>query len=110
MKTSLSSLSRSTKVVLVLGAILALAAVTGVFGQSRSVGIDKEQAVAIAREQVDFEPEDTSIRLVRQGIGSAAVWAVSLSVPGPGGQGFERVTTVLVDARSGDVVRISRGG
>ena len=43
--------------------------------------MEKEEAISIARGVIDFEPTRTTIRLVRQGIGGTAVWAVSFSIP-----------------------------
>lgn len=97
-----SSLSRGTKVVLVLGIILLLGALTGLLRADRGINVTKEEAIRIAEEQVTFQPETTVVRLVRQGFRSQAFWAVSLSVPAPDG-GFVRLTTVLVDVGTGEV-------
>jgi len=86
-------------------AVLAvLFAVTLVFAQTCQRGqvrISDERAVATARRAVDFRPTQTQVRLVRQGLSARPYWAVSLSVPKRGGEGFERLTTVRVDANTG---------
>ena len=46
--------------------------------QHREVRIDQQRAIAIAREQIDYEPDRAAVRLIRQGIPSRAYWAVSL--------------------------------
>lgn len=99
---------RAGRAVLGLGAVLVVVAVTGFFRADRGIAVTKEQAVAVAEQQIDFEPERTNVRLVRRGFGSIPYWAVSVSIPAPGG-GFEELVTVLVDARSGQVAEINRG-
>ncbi len=69
--------------------------------------ISEEQAVATARRAIDFRPTRTQVRLVRQGLNSHPYWAVSLSVPTPAGTGFERLTTVRVDANTGKLAAIN---
>lgn len=101
---------RPRRVVLLLGAVLAIVALTGIFSARRGLQIEKHDAIAIAHEAIDFEPERTNIRLVRQGIGGTAVWAVSFSIPAGGdASGFERITTVLVHAGTGEVLEVNDG-
>jgi hypothetical protein len=71
--------------------------------QKRESGIGKERAVAIARAQIDYEPERVAVRFMRRGIPSRGYWAVSLPGKDP-----PRLTTVVVSARSGDVVEVNR--
>lgn len=75
--------------------------------QQRQVRVTKGRAVAIARGAVDFRPTRAQVRLVRQGLGGRPFWAVSLSIPRPGGDGFERLTTARVDANSGKLVALT---
>lgn len=84
-----------------------LLAVTGVMSVSRGIAVEKEQAVELARQEIDFEPTQTTVRLLRQGFGGAPTWAVSFSIARSGG-GFERLTTVVVDATDGTVVEVNR--
>lgn len=109
MTNQFASLSRSTKVVLLLGSVLLLIAVTGVLRTDRGVKVTKERAIAIAQTQIDFEPEQTSIRLVRQGFGATPFWAVSFSIPAPDGNGYTRLTTVMVNGDDGEIAQVSRG-
>jgi hypothetical protein len=91
-------------------AVVLLFAVTLVAAQScqqAQIRISEEQAVATARERVAFAPEQTQVRLVRQGLNGRPYWAVSLSVPAPGG-GYARLTTVRVDANTGAVAAVNR--
>ena len=75
--------------------------------QGQQVRISQNRAIATARAQVDFTPKRTQIRLVRQGINSRPYWAVSLSIPKPGGDGYVRITTVRIDANTGKVAAVT---
>ena len=69
--------------------------------------VSQDEAVAIARAQIDFKPEDHQIRFIRRGIPSRGYWVVSFFVRKQAG-GYERVTVVLVDAASGRVTEVRR--
>ncbi len=102
------SWSRATKALLVGAVVLVVLALSGMLRASNDVAVSSERAVEIAAAELDFEPEQTAVRLVREGIGLSPVWAVSFSVPGEGNADFEDLLVVSVDARSGDIIRISR--
>jgi len=70
--------------------------------------ISKEEAVEIAAKQrLGFEPECHQVRFGREGVNAAGVWRVSLwSLDAKGN--FERVSVVVVDSRTGRVVRVVR--
>jgi hypothetical protein len=88
-------------------ALLALGLVlTRVLGRT-TPKVSKADAVAVARPNVDFKPQGHNIRLVRQGIPPRPVWAVSFWIRKAGG-GFSRITLVLVDANSGQVMQVRR--
>jgi hypothetical protein len=76
--------------------------------QQSQVRISKEEAIATARDKVDFTPQRTQIRLLRQGIQSQPFWIVSLSVPGERENTFRRLATVRVDAHTGKVEEVNR--
>lgn len=106
---AVSSLSRPAKLLLVLGVALLALAASGVLRADRDIAVPAGEAVRIAQTQVDFVPEQTNVRLVRQGFATRPVWAVSLSIPSPAdGREHERLTTVEVDARTGEVLRVIR--
>ena len=94
-----------------VAAVIALVAVTAVAAQScqqSQIRVTQERAIATARERAGFQPERTQIRLVRQGLTGHPYWAISLSVPEADGDGYERLTTVRVDANSGKVEAVNR--
>jgi uncharacterized membrane protein YkoI len=85
-------------------AVVALFAVTFVAAQScqkEQIGIDQQQAVAIARPEAGFTPDRTQVRIVRQGLNGKPFWAVSFSTD-------TRVTTVRIDAKTGTVAAVNR--
>lgn len=92
------------RTVIVFIAILLVAAfVVSRSCQEREVAIDKERAVEIARDQIDYEPQRVAVRFLRRGVPSRGYWAVSMPGADP-----PRVTTVLISASSGDVVEVNR--
>jgi hypothetical protein len=76
--------------------------------QSR-VSVSQTEAVATARTQIDYPPDGHNVRFLRRGLTQHPYWAVSLWTRRPDGDGYERVTVVVVDARSGEVSEITRG-
>lgn len=100
------SLSRPSKVLLVLGAVLLLLTSTGFLRADSGLEISSEEAIEIAEQHIDFVSEQTQVRLIRQGVNLRPVWAVSLSIPIEGTSAFERLSTVEVDAVTGGVLRV----
>jgi uncharacterized membrane protein YkoI len=94
--------------VLVIVGVLVLAFFVARSCQQEQVRITQAQAIAIAERQVTFEPEDTQIRLLRQGLNSRAYWIVSLSIPGERADTFRRLATVQIDANTGKVAEVNR--
>jgi hypothetical protein len=89
-------------------AVLLLAFLASRSCASRDTDVSQEEAVEIAREEVDFEPDRVSVRFVPRGVPSQPYWAVSLSTEDTEGR-LERVTVVVVDARTGDVEEVREG-
>ncbi len=52
---------------------------------------------------MNFTPERTQIRLLRQGLNSKPYWIVSLSTPGKRAGTFHDLMVVRVDANTGKV-------
>jgi hypothetical protein len=81
-----------------------------IFAASRSCqreGLDVSQAeaVEIARQEVDFEPDDVQVRLLRQGVNFSQRWIVGLAELGEDGERLNE-TVVIIDASTGDVVEV----
>jgi hypothetical protein len=92
-------------------AIVALFAVTLVAAQTcqrSQVRLTKERAIELARPHAGFAPERTQVRLVRQGIDGRPSWAVSFSVPAASGDGYDKLTTVRVNANSGKIEAVNQ--
>ena len=86
-----------------IAAVLVLAFVVAQTCQKSQLRLDKEQAIAKAENQVDFEPVRTQIRLLRQGIPGKPYWIVSLSRPGKRPGTFSELAVVRIDANTGKV-------
>jgi hypothetical protein len=91
----------------ILAAILLLA-----FVASRScagVGnkISQDEAVAIAKNEIDYQPNKVQVRLFKRGFQSRPFWAVSLSIVNSEGV-LTRTTVVVIDARTGRVDEVRR--
>jgi hypothetical protein len=71
--------------------------------------ISSEEAIAIAKREVAYEPDRTMVRLIRRGAPqSRPYWAVSLSTVDSEGE-LDRVTVVVVDARTKAVTEVRTG-
>ena len=89
-------------------ALLALGIVlTRVLGRT-DPRVSDDRAVAIARTKLDFKPEGMTVRLVRRGIPPSAYWAVSFWKHKASGDGYARITLVLVGADSGRISEVRR--
>jgi Peptidase propeptide and YPEB domain len=82
--------------------------------QKDRVRITKEEAIALAERQIDFEPTRTQVRLLGQGLNSKPYWIVSLSIPEDAEdlntQEFRELAVVRIDANTGKVedVKVQR--
>jgi hypothetical protein len=91
----------------ILLAVLLAAFVASRSCASSGAEIDKDRAIEIAQTRLDFKAECSQVRFIRRGIQGASYWAVSLWTLDRDGR-FEKVTLVLVDARTGTVVEVTR--
>jgi hypothetical protein len=89
--------------VAVIVAVLGVAFLVAQTCQQSQIRLTKQQAIEKAERQVDFEPESTQIRLLRQGLTSEPFWIVSLSTPGEREGTFRQLAIVKIDANSGKV-------
>jgi hypothetical protein len=97
--------------VAVIGGVLLLAFFVARSCQQSQIRITKEQAIATAEQQVSFTPENTQVRLLRQGLAREPIWIVSLSIPSRGGadeSAFSQLSVVRIDANTGEVVEVIR--
>lgn len=94
----------------VIAGVLALAFVAAQTCQKSQIRVDKDQAIATAKDRIDFTPRRTQIRLLRQGIASKPYWIVSLSIPTERDDVFRKLALVKIDANTGkvDSVRTQR--
>ena len=90
----------------VIAAVLVLAFVASQTCQKSSVRLDKNQAIAKAKAEVDFSPQRTQVRFLRQGLDSKPFWIVSLSRPGKLEGTFSELAVVRIDANSGKVADV----
>jgi hypothetical protein len=78
--------------------------------QERDVQLTQDEAVELAREQIEFEPTFTQVRLLRQGLNRQAYWFVSMSQPigfdGDRPDLFRNLAVVQIDSDSGDVASV----
>jgi hypothetical protein len=94
----------------VIVAVLVVAFVAAQTCQKSQIRVDKNQAIATAKKEIDFTPRRTQIRFLRQGITSKPYWIVSLSIPTEQNDVFSKLALVKIDANTGKVesVRIQR--
>jgi hypothetical protein len=89
------------------------AVLVGAFAVSRSCGTSdikttQEEAVATATAEANFDPADTQVRLLRQGIDRHPFWIVSLSTLSPDGDTYTDLAVARVDATSGEIVEFKQ--
>ena len=89
-----------------VAALLVLIVVVSRTCQQDEIQLTQEEAIELATEQVRFEPDNTQIRLLRQGLDRHPFWIVSLSIGDLEGQVFEQLAVVRIDATSGEVVEV----
>jgi hypothetical protein len=74
--------------------------------QKSNVRLTKDEAIALAEEQVDFEPTREQVRFLRQGLQSKPFWMVSLSIPGRRQGTFEELAVVQINANTGKITKV----
>ncbi len=91
-----------------IAAVLVVAFVAAQTCQKSQIRLDKNQAIAKAEAAVDFTPERTQVRLLRQGLNSKPYWIVSLSRPGRTRGTFSALATVRINANTGKVETVNQ--
>ena len=89
-----------------MAALLAIGFVLVHVANRGSAKVGKDDALAIARERVDFAPTGYQIRFIRRGIPSRGFWVASFYIRKRGD--YSRITVVLVDAATGRVTEVRR--
>ena len=96
--------SKARNVFVLLAVILIVGYLGGCLGKTT---VDRDEAIRIARQQIDFVPERTNVELGRQGSPPKAVWGVTFWIEAKErGDEFERRTAVEVHADTGKILRI----
>jgi hypothetical protein len=91
-----------------LALVLLLAFLASRSCASRDTEISQDEAVEIAREEIDYEPDRVGVRFLPQGFQSRPTWAVSLSTVGEDGE-LTRITVVVVDGETGEILEVREG-
>ena len=94
--------------VAVLLLVLLLAFLASRSCASRDTEVSKEEAIEIAREQIDYEPDRIGVRFLPRGFQSRPTWAVSLSTVNAQDE-LTRVTVVVVDGETGEILEVREG-
>ena len=87
-----------------LAVILAAGYFAGCLGMT---AVDRDEAIRIARQEIDFVPEQTNAELGRQGFPPKPVWGITFWIEAKEGEDkFERRTAVEVHGDSGKILDI----
>ena len=97
-------LSRAARVFVVVILVLVVGYLGGCLG---GTGVAADEAVRIARGEIDFVPQHTNAELGRKGFPPTAVWGITFWIEAKGTDGgFERRTAVEIHADSGMVIAV----
>ena len=73
--------------------VLAVIITTGYFGGCLGkTSVERDEAIQIARGQIDFVPEQTNAELGRQGFPPTAVWGITFWIEAKDGGGWIRTS------------------
>ena len=102
--------SKARNVFVLLAVILIVGYLGGCLGKTT---VDRDEAIRIARQEIDFVPERTNVELGRQGFPPKAVWGVTFWIEAKdGGEAkergdeFERRTAGEGHADTGEILRV----
>ena len=102
--TPIRQWSMAARVLVVLAVVLVVSYLGGCLG---GTGIAGDEAVRIAREQIDFVPQHTNAEFGRKGFPPVAVWAVTFWIEAEGEDGgFARRSAVEIHADTGVVLAV----
>jgi hypothetical protein len=86
----------------VLLAVLVVAFISMKSCSRQQYDVSQDEAVAIAREHIDFTPDDYQVKYLPQGIPPVYYWAVNFYEKDASGR-VTRTEVVLVNATTGEV-------
>jgi hypothetical protein len=89
------------RIALLVAVLLVAFAVTKSCARQQN-DVSQDEAVAIAREQIDFEPDRHQIRYLPQGVPPVYYWAVNFQQLNDNGN-VVRTEVVLVNADTGEI-------
>ncbi len=95
-----------TILLLVVGLVLAMM-VWGPLRACSGVEVDEDEAIATAVQEIDFQPERTEARLLRQGTGTAWIVVFTIKDPDGGRDDFLRHVTVRIHPTTGAVIDVT---
>ena len=93
--------------IVILLVVLAVALLALKTCASQDTAVSQEEAIEIARQEIDFEPDRTMVKFTPRGVPSRPFWAVSFSTLDANDQP-ERITVVVVNATTGEIAEIRR--
>jgi hypothetical protein len=88
-----------------LAAVLLAALLVARTCGERDTEISQEEAIAIAKQQVEFEPNDVRIRFQTRGVQSRPYWLVGLGLKRADGS-YEQAVNIVINADTGAVVEV----
>lgn len=92
-----------------VGGVLIIAFLVSKGCQQEQIKVSDEEAVAAARAEIDFEPTDTQVRLLRQGLDREPFWFVSLGLVSERDPDvFARLAVIRVNAETGEVTDVEQ--
>ena len=102
--TPIRQWSTASKMFIVLFVVVVGGYLGGCLGRTSVSG---DEAVRIARAEIDFVPEEFNAELGKKGFPPRAVWGITFWIEAKDGEGlFERRTAVEVSAETGDVLAV----
>ena len=91
--------------ILVLLAVLVLAVAVSRSCGATEAKISQDEAIAIAKREVDFEPNEVIVRFLKRGINQQTFWLVGLAREDAAGR-REEATNVILSAETGQVTSV----
>ena len=89
-----------------MAALLAVGLAARALRRRSGKKVSKDDALAIARTQIDFKPTGYQIRFLRRGVPPRGYWIVTYYIRKPSGRVQARMTVVVIDASSGEVTEV----